>query len=159
MKDYAAERYLRDARITTIYEGTSQLQVVAAVRGVSSGALETWTEQHEKKTYADPLLAELKQKLVEARQQVVEAMQFVKSQGRVVSRSLRPAAGRFGHRRDHRPLAAGPRRRERAEEAGRPAVHRPRDARAADELRADPRGDMAAMEEYALLAGPVPAAS
>ena len=43
MKDYAAERYLRDARITTIYEGTSQLQVVAAVRGVSSGAFETWT--------------------------------------------------------------------------------------------------------------------
>ena len=39
MKDYAAERYLRDARITTIYEGTSQLQVVAAVRGVTSGAL------------------------------------------------------------------------------------------------------------------------
>ena len=37
MKDYAAERYLRDARITTIYEGTSQLQVVAAVRGVTSG--------------------------------------------------------------------------------------------------------------------------
>ena len=45
MKDYAAERYLRDARITTIYEGTSQLQVVAAVRGVSSGAFETWTER------------------------------------------------------------------------------------------------------------------
>ena len=41
MKDYAAERYLRDARITTIYEGTSQLQVVAAVRGVTSGAFET----------------------------------------------------------------------------------------------------------------------
>jgi len=36
MKDYAAERYLRDARITTIYEGTSQLQIVAAVRGVTS---------------------------------------------------------------------------------------------------------------------------
>ena len=63
MKDYAAERYLRDARITTIYEGTSQLQVVAAVRGVSSGAFETWTAEHEKKDYADPLLAELKQKL------------------------------------------------------------------------------------------------
>ena len=39
MKDYAAERYMRDARITTIYEGTSQLQVVAAVRGVASGGL------------------------------------------------------------------------------------------------------------------------
>ena len=44
MKDYAAERYLRDSRITTIYEGTSQLQVVAAVRGVTSGAFETWTD-------------------------------------------------------------------------------------------------------------------
>ena len=39
MKDYAAERYLRDSRITTIYEGTSQLQVVAAIRGVTSGTL------------------------------------------------------------------------------------------------------------------------
>jgi hypothetical protein len=37
MRDYPVERHLRDARITTIYEGTSQLQVVAAVRGVSSG--------------------------------------------------------------------------------------------------------------------------
>ncbi|MCP4378076.1 MAG: acyl-CoA dehydrogenase [bacterium] len=37
MKDYACERYLRDSRITTIYEGTSQLQVLAAVAGVTSG--------------------------------------------------------------------------------------------------------------------------
>jgi len=34
MKDYAVERHLRDSRITTIYEGTSQLQVVAALAGV-----------------------------------------------------------------------------------------------------------------------------
>lgn len=39
MKDYAIERIYRDARITTIYEGTSQLQVVAAIRGVTTGAL------------------------------------------------------------------------------------------------------------------------
>ena len=81
MKDYAAERYLRDARITTIYEGTSQLQVVAAVRGVSSGAFETWTGTYEKKEYADPLLAELKQKLLEAKGRIMEAILFVKSQG------------------------------------------------------------------------------
>ena len=37
MKDYPVERYLRDARITTIYEGTSQLQVVAAIAGVTGG--------------------------------------------------------------------------------------------------------------------------
>jgi alkylation response protein AidB-like acyl-CoA dehydrogenase len=37
MKDYPVERLCRDARITNIYEGTSQLQVVAAVRGVTTG--------------------------------------------------------------------------------------------------------------------------
>lgn len=37
MKDYPVERYLRDARITSIYEGTSQLQVVAAIAGVTAG--------------------------------------------------------------------------------------------------------------------------
>ncbi|MGL5682800.1 MAG: acyl-CoA dehydrogenase family protein [Marinifilaceae bacterium] len=38
MKDYPIERLARDARITNIYEGTSQLQVVAAIRGVTTGA-------------------------------------------------------------------------------------------------------------------------
>lgn len=37
MKDYACERLYRDARITSIYEGTTQLQVVAAIRYVTSG--------------------------------------------------------------------------------------------------------------------------
>ena len=34
MKDYPVERIYRDARITSIYEGTTQLQVVAAIRGL-----------------------------------------------------------------------------------------------------------------------------
>jgi hypothetical protein len=34
MKDFNAERYYRDARITNIYEGTTQLQVVASIGGV-----------------------------------------------------------------------------------------------------------------------------
>ncbi len=42
MKDYPIERIYRDARITTIYEGTSQLQVVAAIAGVLKG---TYLEQ------------------------------------------------------------------------------------------------------------------
>jgi alkylation response protein AidB-like acyl-CoA dehydrogenase len=37
MKDYPIERMYRDARITTIYEGTSQLQTVAAIRHVVNG--------------------------------------------------------------------------------------------------------------------------
>src|SRR5512136_1383837 len=45
MKDYSVERLLRDSRITTIYEGTSQLQIVAALGGVSSGLAHGLVEQ------------------------------------------------------------------------------------------------------------------
>ena len=41
MKDYACERIYRDARITSIYEGTTQLQVVAAIRHVTTGTYMT----------------------------------------------------------------------------------------------------------------------
>ncbi len=44
MKDYSVERHLRDSRITTIYEGTSQLQVVAAMGGVAAGTARTLVE-------------------------------------------------------------------------------------------------------------------
>ena len=37
MKDYACERLYRDARVTSIYEGTTQMQVVAAMRYATSG--------------------------------------------------------------------------------------------------------------------------
>ncbi|MEW6199420.1 MAG: acyl-CoA dehydrogenase family protein [Planctomycetota bacterium] len=81
MQDYPAERYLRDARITTIYEGTSQLQIVAAVRGVCSGAFEKRILELEEINYGDPLLAELKEKLREGRSHVLNAITFVKGQG------------------------------------------------------------------------------
>ncbi len=42
MKEYTCERLYRDARIMNIYEGTSQLQVVAAINGVTKG---TFLEQ------------------------------------------------------------------------------------------------------------------
>lgn len=45
MKDYPVERLYRDARITNIYEGTSQLQVVAAIRGVINGTYQAWMEE------------------------------------------------------------------------------------------------------------------
>ncbi len=81
MKDYAAQRHLRDARITTIYEGTSQLQIVAAVRGVTSGVFKTYCEQLEENQHNDPLLAELKEKLVACKEQVLEAVAFLKGKG------------------------------------------------------------------------------
>ena len=44
MKEFNAERHYRDARITNIYEGTSQLQVVAAIGGVTSGTASRFFE-------------------------------------------------------------------------------------------------------------------
>ena len=38
MLEYACQRIYRDARITSIYEGTTQLQVVAAIRYVTNGS-------------------------------------------------------------------------------------------------------------------------
>ena len=38
MMDYPIQRYYRDARITNIYEGTTQLQVVAAIRYVTNSS-------------------------------------------------------------------------------------------------------------------------
>lgn len=40
MKDYDMERYYRDARITNIYEGTSQLQIVGAIGGILAGGMD-----------------------------------------------------------------------------------------------------------------------
>jgi len=48
MKDYAVERIYRDARITSIYEGTTQLQVVAAIRGVTTGGYLKQIHAYEK---------------------------------------------------------------------------------------------------------------
>lgn len=81
MTDYPAERYLRDARITTIYEGTSQLQIVAAVRGVCSGAFEKRVAEFEALHYEDPALAALREKLVAGRELVLGAITYVKNQG------------------------------------------------------------------------------
>ncbi|MDD2247220.1 MAG: Acyl-CoA dehydrogenase C-terminal domain-containing protein, partial [Proteiniphilum sp.] len=52
MKDYKCERLYRDARITNIYEGTTQLQVVAAIRHVTTG-----TYLQRIKEYADMSVA------------------------------------------------------------------------------------------------------
>lgn len=58
MKDYACERVYRDARITSIYEGTTQLQVVAAIRHVTTGSylglINSYAEQ-EVSTALQPL--------------------------------------------------------------------------------------------------------
>lgn len=49
IKDFPVERLYRDARITSIYEGTSQLQVVAAIRGVTTGGYLAQIREYEKR--------------------------------------------------------------------------------------------------------------
>lgn len=63
MKDYACERLYRDARITNIYEGTTQLQVVAAIRHVTTGTYLTRIREYEAMTYK-PELEFLRKKLI-----------------------------------------------------------------------------------------------
>jgi hypothetical protein len=62
MKDYPCERYYRDARITNIYEGTTQLQVVAAIRHVLTGTYISQMKAYQEEITA-PELAGLKARL------------------------------------------------------------------------------------------------
>src|SRR6056297_79607 len=64
MKDFPIERIYRDARITTIYEGTSQLQVVAAIRGVSAHGYLNRIRAYEE-TAIKPEYEHLKRRLME----------------------------------------------------------------------------------------------
>ncbi len=67
MKDYACERLYRDARIMNIYEGTSQLQVVAAINGVTKGTFMEQISRYEQLEYS------------EAMQPVVEKMKALRT--------------------------------------------------------------------------------
>ncbi len=51
MKEFRVERLARDARITNIYEGTSQLQIVAAISGVINDILKDYFDKKEAKSY------------------------------------------------------------------------------------------------------------
>lgn len=79
MRDYACERIYRDARITSIYEGTTQLQVVAAIRHVTTGTYSAQMKEYAAGTYSDemlPLKAKL-DKMIEAYEKAVETVKAV----------------------------------------------------------------------------------
>jgi alkylation response protein AidB-like acyl-CoA dehydrogenase len=157
MKDYPVERHLRDARITTIYEGTSQLQVVAAVRGVCSGAFEKRVDELEQATYGDEELAALKQQLVEGRGLVLKGVAFVKEKGaeymdlmgrRLVDSAIAVLVGHL--------LLSQATRSDRKKAVARRFIQT-----RMPQLRADLErvcsGDRAPLDDYATLAGPLPA--
>lgn len=74
MKEYAVERLYRDARITNIYEGTSQIQVVWAITRLVRGDLDEVLEGYASKPPADAELAALHAETVKADRSLRECL-------------------------------------------------------------------------------------
>lgn len=77
MQEFGIERLSRDARITNIYEGTSQLQIVAAAGGVVNDVFADHFNACEKKEYKGSLV-NLLNVLKEIRELFNECLKYVK---------------------------------------------------------------------------------
>ena len=79
MKDYACERLYRDARIMNIYEGTTQLQVVAAINHVTKGTYLEQIMRYEEnpRTEATKAMGEQMVELRKVYEQVVERVETI----------------------------------------------------------------------------------
>jgi len=80
MKDYPVERHFRDARITSIYEGTSQLQIMAAIGGLTSGTFGAALDKFEFGQLKRPLKG-LFGKLLRSRKATERAISYIKKRG------------------------------------------------------------------------------
>lgn len=78
MKDFAIERLVRDARITNIYEGTTQLQIVAAIGGVVTGTIFERLNEYEK-SHDFTAIADLFNQAKELRKLLESAVHYVKT--------------------------------------------------------------------------------
>ena len=76
MREFKVERLVRDARITSIYEGTSQLQIVAAIGGVMNDILGELFDEKEKKEYTGGI-ASLVNHLIEIREIFRDCLKYV----------------------------------------------------------------------------------
>jgi alkylation response protein AidB-like acyl-CoA dehydrogenase len=76
MKDFPVERLFRDARITSIYEGTTQLQVVAAIKGVTTDAYLHRIKEFEKEALR-PELVFMRKTLIKMTEEYEQTVQNV----------------------------------------------------------------------------------
>ena len=83
MREFNVERHFRDVRVTNIYEGTSQLQVVAAQGKLLGHALDGLLDEWAGLAYGEEL-AGLHDQLVEATAQFKQATDALKAHGREV---------------------------------------------------------------------------
>ena len=70
------ERLYRDARITSIYEGTTQLQVVAAIKGVTTDSFFNRIKEYEKESLR-PELVFLRKTLIKMTEEYEQTAQYV----------------------------------------------------------------------------------
>jgi alkylation response protein AidB-like acyl-CoA dehydrogenase len=80
MKEYAVERLYRDARITSIYEGTSQIQIDRAIPRVMAGAFEALLDDFADRDYGSAALNGLREALAEARRSLQAVVAYVNDQ-------------------------------------------------------------------------------
>jgi alkylation response protein AidB-like acyl-CoA dehydrogenase len=76
MREFHVEQLARDARITNIYEGTSQLQIVAASGGVMNDVLGDRFDEKERREYKGGL-TKLADHLKEIRQLFLASLKYV----------------------------------------------------------------------------------
>jgi hypothetical protein len=76
MKEFHVEQLARDARITNIYEGTSQLQIVAASGSIVNDILAEYFTEKEQKEYKAGLMR-LAEHLKEIRQMFLSSLKYV----------------------------------------------------------------------------------
>ncbi len=74
--EFNVERHFRDVRITSIYEGTTQLQVVAAIGGIFSGIIFDRLDEYENNDFSS--VSELYSRIQELRKHLEDSVTFVK---------------------------------------------------------------------------------
>ena len=81
MREFNVERHFRDVRVTNIYEGTSQLQIVAATGGLLGHALDGLLNEWAARDYGEEL-ASLKSRVEEATALFNRCIDHMKEQDR-----------------------------------------------------------------------------
>jgi alkylation response protein AidB-like acyl-CoA dehydrogenase len=77
MKDYPIERLYRDARITNIYEGTSQIQIDWAMSRILRGNLNDALTKLSEQAYEDEELKTLASKVKNAQNVLLASIEYV----------------------------------------------------------------------------------
>ena len=78
MQDFNIERHVRDVRVTNIYEGTTQLQVIAAVGGIISGVIFERLDDYEQENDFSAV-SEIFNKVQEMRNYLTSAVKHIQT--------------------------------------------------------------------------------